>query len=86
MVEVRSGSEKCPKLFKPRSIGKLTAPNSVKYTACSVSTFSNRDGSRAKREYGRMENALTRGLSFSCDVLHDSWRRRSSTQHLQRNP
>ena len=41
-------------LFGPRKIGKLTAPNSIKYAACSVSNFNARDGSITEREFARM--------------------------------
>lgn len=44
MVKVLSGSERYPNLFKPRRIGNLNSPNSVKYAACCVSNFNNRDG------------------------------------------
>ena len=37
MAKVLSGSEKYTDLLEPRAIGKSTAPNSVKYAACSRS-------------------------------------------------
>ncbi len=49
-----AGIDKYPDLFAPRKIGKFTAPNSVKYAACSVSNFNNLDGSITEREMERM--------------------------------
>ncbi len=49
-----AGIEKRPDLFKPRKIGRFTAPNSVKYAACSVSNFNELDGSITEREMERM--------------------------------
>ena len=37
MAKVLSGSETYHNLIKSRSIGSFTAPNFVKYAACSVS-------------------------------------------------
>lgn len=53
-----------PNLLEPRKIGKLTAPNSVKYAACSVSNFNNRDGSISEREMARMETICKTGAGI----------------------
>jgi 2,4-dienoyl-CoA reductase (NADPH2) len=55
------GLEKYPHLFQPRKIGKYTAPNSVKYAACSVSNFNNLDGSITEREMARMRTICRTG-------------------------
>ncbi len=41
-------------LMAPVQIGKYTCPNRVKYAACSVSNFNERDGSISERELARM--------------------------------
>ena len=41
-------------LMAPVRIGKYTCPNRVKYAACSVSNFNERDGSVSERELARM--------------------------------
>lgn len=64
MVKVLSGSEQYLNLFKPRRIGNLAAPNSVKYAACSVSNLNNRDGSLTEPEYGRMETTCATGAGL----------------------
>ncbi len=53
-----------PNLFKPRKIGRFTAPNSVKYAACSVSNFNHPDGSISEREFGRMETICRTGAGI----------------------
>ncbi len=42
-------------LFQPVKIGKYESRNRVKYAACSVSNFNNRDGTVTERELARME-------------------------------
>ncbi|MFC1705542.1 FAD-dependent oxidoreductase [Planctomycetota bacterium] len=64
MPESPVGLEKYPNLFKPRKIGAYTAPNSVKYAACSVSNFNNLDGSITDRELGRMEAVCRTGAGM----------------------
>jgi hypothetical protein len=49
------GVGRFPSLFRPRQIGKLTAPNSIKYAACSVSNLNHTDGSISERELARRE-------------------------------
>jgi 2,4-dienoyl-CoA reductase (NADPH2) len=51
-------------LFGPRRIGKLTVPNAIKYAACSVSNFNNRDGSITEREFARMEVVARTGCGI----------------------
>ena len=58
------GMDKYPHLFKPRKIGKDTAPNSVKYAACSVSNFNNEDGSITEREFARMRTICNTGAGI----------------------
>ena len=53
-----------PNLFRPRRIGKLLAPNSIKYAACSVSNFNHLDGSISDREFGRMEVVARTGCGI----------------------
>ncbi|MFH1844872.1 MAG: FAD-dependent oxidoreductase [bacterium] len=55
MADGKAGNPHFPHLFKPRKIGRFTAPNSVKYAACSVSNFNNLDGSITEREFARMQ-------------------------------
>lgn len=58
------GVERFPNLFGPRKIGSFTAPNSVKYAACSVSNFNNPDGSITEREFARMETVCRTGAGL----------------------
>lgn len=58
------GMGKYPHLFQPRKIGKDTAPNSVKYAACSVSNFNNEDGSITEREFARMQTICSTGAGI----------------------
>jgi 2,4-dienoyl-CoA reductase (NADPH2) len=58
------GVRRYSNLFGPRRIGKLTAPNSIKYAACSVSNFNNPDGSITEREFGRMEVVARTGCGI----------------------
>jgi len=51
-------------LFTPRAIGKLTAANSIKYAACSVSNFNDPDGSITERELGRMRVVARTGCGI----------------------
>ncbi len=51
-------------LFSPRRVGKCTAPNSIKYAACSVSNFNNPDGSITEREFRRMEVVARTGCGI----------------------
>jgi len=51
-------------LFSPKRVGKLTAPNAVKYAACSVSNFNNPDGSITEREFARMEVVANTGCGI----------------------
>ena len=51
----RPGIGKFPHIFEEIKVGSLTCHNRVKYAACSVSNFNNRDGSLTDREYARME-------------------------------
>jgi 2,4-dienoyl-CoA reductase (NADPH2) len=58
------GVRRYAKLFSPRRVGKLTAANSIKYAACSVSNFNNPDGTITEREYGRMEVVARTGCGI----------------------
>ena len=49
------GIGKFPHIFEEIKVGSFTCRNRVKYAACSVSNFNNRDGSLTDREYARME-------------------------------
>jgi 2,4-dienoyl-CoA reductase (NADPH2) len=51
-------------LFGPRRIGRLTAANSIKYAACSVSNFNNPDGTITEREFQRMEVVARTGCGI----------------------
>jgi 2,4-dienoyl-CoA reductase (NADPH2) len=51
-------------LFSPQRIGRLTAPNSIKYAACSVSNFNDPDGSLTEREFARMEVVARTGCGI----------------------
>ena len=44
---------KFPHLFSKGTIGRYTTSNRVKWAACCVSNFNNRDGSYSEREYAR---------------------------------
>jgi 2,4-dienoyl-CoA reductase (NADPH2) len=59
-----AGVRRYSKLFSPRRVGKLTAPNSIKYAACSVSNFNNPDGSITEREFSRMEVVARTGCGI----------------------
>ncbi|MHC4549407.1 MAG: oxidoreductase [Planctomycetota bacterium] len=58
------GLGRYPALFRPRPIGRLTSPNSIKYAACSVSNFNHPDGAIAEREIGRMEVVARTGCGI----------------------
>ena len=54
-MEELLGKEKFPNIFSPGKIGKYVTTNRVKWAACCVSNFNNRDGSYSGREYARDE-------------------------------
>jgi 2,4-dienoyl-CoA reductase (NADPH2) len=58
------GTRRYRALFGSRQIGKLEAPNSIKYAACSVSNFNNRDGSITEREFARMDVVARTGCGI----------------------
>ncbi|MHC4342955.1 MAG: oxidoreductase [Planctomycetota bacterium] len=58
------GVQSHPNLFRPRPCGTQTSPNSIKYAACSVSNFNNKDGSITEREFGRMEVVARTGCGI----------------------
>jgi 2,4-dienoyl-CoA reductase (NADPH2) len=58
------GARRYSALFAPRRIGKLTAANSIKYAACSVSNFNDPDGSITEREFARMEVVARTGCGI----------------------
>ena len=60
-----AGVRRYSTLFSRRRVGKLTAPNSIKYAACSVSNFNNPDGSITEREFSRMEVVARTGCVFA---------------------
>jgi len=64
MTDQYAGLEKFPNLFAPRRIGGKTAPNAVKYAACSVSNFNNSDGSITEREMARMKTISSTGAGI----------------------
>jgi 2,4-dienoyl-CoA reductase (NADPH2) len=51
----REDSNKFAHMFSKGKIGKYETPNRVKWAACCVSNFNNRDGSYTEREYARDE-------------------------------
>ena len=64
MADGKAGNPHFPHLFEPRKIGRFTAPNSVKYAACSVSNFNNLDGSITEREFARMQTICDTGAGI----------------------
>ncbi len=50
----KPGRGKFPHIFEERKVGPFLSRNRVKYAACSVSNFNNRDGSVSDREFARM--------------------------------
>ena len=60
MAKVLSGSDMYPNFFKPKSVGNFTAPNSVRYAACSVSNFNDL--------YTVGDAVLPRDI---CDAIHE---------------
>lgn len=50
----KAGRKKFPNIFEERKVGSFVSRNRVKYAACSISNFNNRDGSVSKRELARM--------------------------------
>lgn len=48
-----TGQERFPHLFSKGRIGKYETENRIKWAACCVSNFNNRDGSYSEREYAR---------------------------------
>jgi 2,4-dienoyl-CoA reductase (NADPH2) len=51
--EVKPGERKLPELFRPGRIGRFTTKNLIKYGACCVSNYNERDGRISKRELAR---------------------------------
>jgi 2,4-dienoyl-CoA reductase (NADPH2) len=60
----KPGREKYPALFRPAKLGGLTVSNRIKYAACSVSNFNNRDGTMTEREFARMEVVAATGAGI----------------------
>ena len=58
------GTRRYRALFGERRIGRFTAPNSIKYAACSVSNFNATDGSITEREFRRMEVVARTGCGI----------------------
>jgi 2,4-dienoyl-CoA reductase (NADPH2) len=50
---VRPGERKLPQLFRPGRIGRFATKNLIKYGACCVSNYNERDGRISKRELAR---------------------------------
>lgn len=49
----QTGEERFPNIFKPGAIGKFPTKNRVKYGACCVSNYNDRDGTITPRELAR---------------------------------
>ncbi|MFQ6103858.1 MAG: FAD-dependent oxidoreductase [Candidatus Glassbacteria bacterium] len=60
----KPGRNKYPNLFQQAKLGSLTVPNRIKYAACSVSNFNNRDGTMTEREYARMQVVAATGAGI----------------------
>jgi len=60
----KPGRKKYPHLFEKTRIGNLTSPNRIKYAACSVSNFNNRDGTMTEREFARMKVVAETGAGI----------------------
>ncbi|MBW2464922.1 MAG: NADH:flavin oxidoreductase, partial [Deltaproteobacteria bacterium] len=58
------GIEQYPNLFKERKIGRMLAANSIKYAACSVSNFNDKDGGISDRELARMDVVARTGCGI----------------------
>ncbi len=58
------GRKKFPFLFQQAKLGSLTVPNRIKYAACSVSNFNNRDGTMTEREFARMRVVAETGAGI----------------------
>ena len=52
------------KMFEPVKIGQLKARNRVKYAACSVSNFNDRNGFYSEREFARDEIIAATGCGI----------------------
>ena len=52
-MDLSIGRKNFPNLFSKGKIGKFETINRVKWAACCVSNFNNRDGSYSEREYAR---------------------------------
>ena len=50
---MKPGERKLPELFRPGRIGRFTTKNLIKYGACCVSNYNERDGRISKRELAR---------------------------------
>ncbi|MFO1284243.1 MAG: FAD-dependent oxidoreductase [Burkholderiales bacterium] len=50
---MRPGERKLPQLFRPGRIGRFATKNLIKYGACCVSNYNERDGRISKRELAR---------------------------------
>jgi len=50
---LKPGERKLPELFRPGRIGRFTTPNMIKYGACCVSNYNERDGTISPRELAR---------------------------------
>ena len=60
----KQGRKKFPTLFQQAKLGGLTVPNRIKYAACSVSNFNNRDGTMTEREFARMQVVAATGAGI----------------------
>ena len=52
-MTVKPGERKLPELFRPGRIGRFATRNLIKYGACCVSNYNERDGRISKRELAR---------------------------------
>jgi 2,4-dienoyl-CoA reductase (NADPH2) len=54
-MDLSAAQKNFPNMFSKGRIGKYETTNRVKWAACCVSNYNNRDGSYSEREYGRDE-------------------------------
>jgi len=60
----QQGEERFPYLFQKGSVGRLETLNRVKYAACCVSNYNNRDGSVTERELARIKVIANTGCGI----------------------
>lgn len=72
-MDLSLAQQNFPHIFSKGKIGKYETINRVKWAACCVSNYNNRDGSYSEREYARDEviGKMQCGISTNQDAYPD---------------